>query len=263
MGKGKLAKFADMAENPLVVECPFWQLQKEGFALKGNWHSDFFGNDNPIVLELGCGRGEYTVGLARRHPGKNFIGVDIKGSRMWHGAKEAQAEGMKNVAFLRTNIEFIHELFAQNEVAEIWLTFSDPQMKKATKRLTSTFFMERYRKFLVDGGLVHVKTDSNFMATYTRLMVEHNSLPVQYINLDLYNESNTETVGATSNEELDCLRTIQTYYERMWLERGLSIKYLLFRLPHTAPLTEPDVEIPVDDYRSYGHEVRSTRTVGK
>ena len=263
MGKGKLAKFADMAENPLVVECPFWQFQKEGFALKGKWHSDFFGNDTPIVLELGCGRGEYTVGLARRFPNKNFIGVDIKGSRMWHGAKEALAEGMKNVAFLRTNIECIHELFAQNEVAEIWLTFSDPQMKKATKRLTSTYFMERYRKFLIDGGLVHVKTDSNFMATYTRLMVEHNALPVEYINLDLYAESNADTVGTTSAEELDCLRTIQTYYERMWLERGLSIKYLLFRLPHAAELTEPDVEIPVDDYRSYGHEVRSTRTVGK
>lgn len=263
MGKGKLAKFADMAANPLVVECPFWQLQKEGFELKGKWHSEFFGNDNPIVLELGCGRGEYTVGLARRYPDKNFIGVDIKGSRMWHGAREAQAEGMKNVAFLRTNIECIHELFAQNEVAEIWLTFSDPQMKKATKRLTSTFFMERYRKFLIDGGLVHVKTDSNFMATYTKLMVEHNSLPVEYINLDLYAEGNADTTGSTSEEELDCLRTIQTYYERMWLERGLSIKYLLFRLPHEATLTEPNVEIPVDDYRSYGHEVRSTRTVGK
>lgn len=255
MGKGKLAKFADMAENPLVVECPFWQLKKEGFALKGKWHSEFFGNDNPIVLELGCGRGEFTVGLARRFPDKNFIGVDIKGSRMWHGAREAQAEGMKNVAFLRTNIEFIHELFAANEVEEIWLTFSDPQMKKATKRLTSTFFMERYRKFLIDGGIVHVKTDSNFMATYTKYMVGHNSLPVEYINLDLYNEDNTASIGETSDEELDCLRTIQTYYEHMWLDRGLSIKYLRFRLPHSAELSELDIEIPVDDYRSYGHEV--------
>lgn len=262
MGKGKLAKFADMAENPLVVECPFWQFQKEGFALKGNWHKEFFANDNPIVLELGCGRGEYTVGLARKYPNKNFIGVDIKGSRMWHGAKEALAEDMKNVAFLRTNIECIHELFASDEVAEIWLTFSDPQMKKATKRLTSTYFMERYRKFLVDGGFVHVKTDSNFMATYTRLMVEHNALPTEYINFDLYGDGG-ECVGTTSEEELDCLRTIQTYYERMWLERGLSIKFLSFRLPHSAVLSEPDVEIPVDDYRSYGHEVRSTRTVGK
>ncbi len=260
MGKGKLAKFAEMAENPLVVECPFWQLQKEGFALKGKWNVQFFKNDNPIILELGCGRGEYTVGLARRYPDKNFIGVDIKGSRMWHGAREACSEGLTNVAFLRTNIEFIHEMFGESEVSEIWLTFSDPQMKKATKRLTSTFFMERYRKFLVDGGLVHVKTDSNFMATYTRCMIEHNALPVVCITTDLY--SSAETISL-EQQQLNDLRAIRTYYENMWLERGLSIKYLCFRLPHHVELQEPDVEIPVDDYRSYGHEVRSTRTVGK
>jgi tRNA (guanine-N7-)-methyltransferase len=178
MGKGKLEKFADMAKNPLVVECPFWMLQNEGFALKGKWHSEFFHNDNPIVLELGCGRGEYTVGLAKRFENVNFIGVDIKGSRMWHGAKEALEMGMKNVGFLRTNIECIDGLFEKDEVSEIWLTFSDPQMKKATKRLTSTFFMERYRKFLVDGGIINVKTDSNFLATYTRYMVEKNYLPM-------------------------------------------------------------------------------------
>ncbi len=249
-----------MAENPLVVECPFWKLQREGFALKGKWHSEFFHNTNPIVLELGCGRGEYTVGLARRYPDKNFIGVDIKGSRMWHGAKEALEGGMKNVAFLRTNIECIHELFAANEVEEIWLTFSDPQMKKATKRLTSTFFMERYRKFLVDSGLIHVKTDSNFMATYTKYMVEHNQLPLEYLTFDLYGTSTDAepATGTITPEEQENLRTIQTYYEHMWLERGLAIKYLRFRLPHSAVLTEPDVEIPVDGYRSYGHEVRST-----
>ncbi len=246
-----------MAENPLVVECPFWQLQREGFALKGKWHEEFFGNSNPIVLELGCGRGEYTVGLARRYPDKNFIGVDIKGSRMWHGAKEAHGEGMKNVAFLRTNIEIIHELFAADEVSEIWLTFSDPQMKKATKRLTSTYFMERYRKFLVDGGLIHVKTDSNFMATYTKHMVEHNALPTEYVTFDLYSDE-AETFGIITQEEQDNLRSIQTYYEHMWLERGLDIKYLRFRLPHSATLSEPEIDIPVDDYRSYGHEVRTT-----
>jgi tRNA (guanine-N7-)-methyltransferase len=260
MGKGKLAKFAEMAENPLVVECPFWQLQKEGFSLKGKWHEDFFGNDKPIVLELGCGRGEYTIGLARKYPQKNFIGVDIKGSRMWHGAKEALEDGLKNVAFLRTNIECIHELFAQNEVSEIWLTFSDPQMKKATKRLTSTYFLERYRKFLVDNGRIHVKTDSNFMATYTRYMIEHNSLPTICVTSDLYSQDEAISLD---EQTLNDLRAIRTYYENMWLERGLSIKYLCFRLPHNQALEEPDVEIPVDDYRSYGHEVRSTRTVGK
>lgn len=253
MGKGKLAKFADMAENPLVVECPFWKLQNEGFALKGKWHSDFFHNDNPIVLELGCGRGEYTVGLAKRFPDINFIGVDIKGSRMWHGAKEALEKGMKNVAFLRTNIECIDGLFAEDEVAEIWLTFSDPQMKKATKRLTSTYFMERYRKFLVDGGIINVKTDSNFLATYTKYMVEKNNLKMEFFTEDLYN---TEGVD-------DALTSIQTYYEGMWLERGIPIKYIKFRLPKQGTLEEPNIEIPVDGYRSYNHEVLSTRTTGK
>ena len=253
MGKGKLEKFADMAKNPLVVECPFWMLQNEGFALKGKWHSEFFHNDNPIVLELGCGRGEYTVGLAKRFENVNFIGVDIKGSRMWHGAKEALEMGMKNVGFLRTNIECIDGLFEKDEVSEIWLTFSDPQMKKATKRLTSTFFMERYRKFLVDGGIINVKTDSNFLAKYTRYMVEKNYLPMLFFTENLYD----------TTVEDDALVTIQTYYEKMWLERGIPIKYVKFRLPRQGTLEEPNVEIPVDGYRSYNHEVVSTRTTGK
>lgn len=253
MGKGKLAKFADMAENPLVVECPYWQLQKEGFALKGNWHQEFFHNDHPIVLELGCGRGEYTIGLARRFPDKNFIGVDIKGARMWHGAQTAIAEGLKNVAFLRTNIECIDGLFAPNEVAELWLTFSDPQMKKASKRLTSTFFMERYRHFLIDDGMIHVKTDSNFLATYTKYMVERNALPMEQCTFDLYAEANIDS----------SLTDIRTYYEGMWLERGIPIKYLKFRLPQQGTLAEPDIEIPVDGYRSYNHQVVSTKKTGK
>ena len=253
MGKGKLAKFAEMAENPLVVECPFWLLQKEGFPLKGKWHEEFFKNQNSIVLELGCGRGEYTIGLARRFPDKNFIGIDIKGARMWHGAKTALEEGMQNVAFLRTNIECIAGFFAPNEVAELWLTFSDPQMKKATKRLTSTYFMERYRKFLVDGGLIHVKTDSNFLATYTKYMVEKNGLPLLRCTFDLYAEQDVDS----------SLTDIRTYYEGMWLERGIPIKYLQFQLPQQGILEEPDIEIPVDGYRSYNHTVVSTKKTGK
>ena len=138
MGKNKLEKFADMASYPHVFEYPYSAVDNVPFEMKGNWHQQFFKNDNPIVLELGCGRGEYTVGLGRMFPDKNFIGVDIKGARMWTGATESLQSGMKNVAFLRTNIEIIDRFFAPGEVSEIWLTFSDPQMKKATKRLTST-----------------------------------------------------------------------------------------------------------------------------
>ena len=163
--------FADMASYPHVFEYPYSVVDEVPFDMKGRWHEDFFRNDHPIVLELGCGRGEYTVGLARLYPDKNFIGVDIKGARMWTGATEALREGLSNVAFLRTNIEIIDRFFAEGEVAEIWLTFSDPQMKKVTKRLTSTFFMTRYRRFLQDRGRIHLKTDSNFLFTYTEYMV--------------------------------------------------------------------------------------------
>ena len=245
MGKGKLAKFADMASYPHVFEYPYSVADEVPFAMKGNWKRDFFRNDNPIVLELGCGRGEYTVGLARRYADKNFIGVDIKGARMWTGATDALKEGLKNVAFLRANIEIIDRFFAPGEVSEIWLTFSDPQMKKATKRLTSTYFMERYRKFLVPDGTIHLKTDSNFMFTYTRCMVEANRLPVEYQTDDLYHSGIDEDLS------------IRTYYEQQWLDRGLSIKYIKFRLPQEGELHEPEVEIELDDYRSYNRSKRS------
>jgi len=201
---------------------------------------------------LGCGRGEYTVGLARLFPDKNFIGVDIKGARMWSGATESLHEGLKNVAFLRTNIEIIDRFFAPEEVGEIWLTFSDPQMKKATKRLTSTYFMSRYRRFLTDNGLIHLKTDSNFMFTYTKYMVEHNHLPVEFSTDDLYHS------GLVDN-----ILSIRTYYEQQWLDRGLNIKYLKFHLPQDGELQEPDIEIELDDYRSYNRSKRSGLTTSK
>lgn len=172
---------------------------------------------------------------------------------MWHGAKTAMEEGLQNVAFLRTNIEIIDAFFAPDEVSELWLTFSDPQMKKATKRLTSTYFMERYRKFLVDGGIINVKTDSNFLATYTKYMVEKNRLPMKQCTFDLYAEKNVDP----------SLTDIRTYYEGMWLERGIPIKYLQFELPRRNTLEEPDIEIPVDGYRSYNHQVVSTKKTGK
>lgn len=252
MGKGKLAKFADMKEYPHVFEYPFSVADDVPFDMKGHWGSEFFHNDNPIILELGCGRGEYTIGLARMYPDKNFIGVDIKGARMWTGATTAYKEDMKNVAFLRTNIEIIERFFAAGEVSEIWLTFSDPQMKKVTKRLTSTYFMNRYRKFLVPDGLVHLKTDSNFMFTYTKYMIEENKLPVEFMTEDLYHSG-----------LVDDILGIQTYYEQMWIDRGLNIRYIKFRLPQEGELKEPDVEIELDSYRSYSRDKRSALTQRK
>lgn len=252
MGKNKLAKFADMATYPHVFEAPGVAVDETQFEMRGQWHEKFFNNDNPIVLELGCGRGEYTVGLARLFPDKNFIGVDIKGARMWTGATESLNEGMKNVAFLRTHIEFIDRFFAPGEVAEIWLTFSDPQMKKVTKRLTSTFFLERYRRFLVNDGLVHLKTDSNFLFTYTNYVVDENKLPVLFRTDDLYH-----TLSVEKDEEVQRILGIQTYYEQQWIARGLNIKYLKFQLPTEGELREPDVEIELDDYRSYNRSKRS------
>ena len=251
MSKGKLAKFADMAQYKNVFQYPYSVVEHVPFDMQGHWRTDYFHNDHPIVLELGCGKGEYTVGLARMFPDINFIGVDIKGARMWTGATQALNEGLGNVAFLRTNIEIIERFFSPGEVQEIWLTFSDPQMKNPRKRLTSTFFMERYRKFLVDGGVVHLKTDSNFLFTYTRLMVEKNGLPMLLCTDDLYH---FEQVDEVTRQIL----SIHTYYENMWIERGLNIKYMKFQLPHEGLLEESDEEIPLDDYRSYRRDKRSS-----
>ncbi len=267
MGKGKLAKFADMETYENVFQYPYSVVEHVPFDLKGHWHEDYFHNDGPIVLELGCGKGEYTVGLAKMFPDVNFIGVDIKGARMWSGATQALNEGLKNVAFLRTNIEVIDRFFSQGEVSEIWLTFSDPQMKNPRKRLTSTWFLERYRKFLSDGGFIHLKTDSNFLFTYTSYLVEKNRLPLISRTEDLYGQMRNEKLEMRNvNEEMKndicadhfSFLGIQTYYESMWIARGLNIKYMKFCLPHDGELVEPDVEIELDDYRSYHRTKRSS-----
>ena len=246
MGKNKLAKFADMEEFPHVFQVSSHAVREgQTFEMKGKWNELFFKNNNPIVLELGCGKGEYTVGLGELYPNKNFVGVDIKGARIWSGAKDSFQKGMKNVAFLRTNIEMIFHFFAENEVSEIWLTFPDPQMKKVTKRLTATNFMKSYQQFLKPNGLIHLKTDSNFMFTYTYEMVKANQFEVIFSNNDLY----------ASNLN-DPILSIKTYYEQQWLERGLTIKYIQFELAKRTDFIEPDIEIEYDAYRSFGRSKR-------
>lgn len=250
MGKGKLAKFAEMEMFSNVFQYPYSVVENVPFEMKGHWCEQYFKNNHPVILELGCGKGEYTVELGRRYPDKNFIGVDIKGARMWTGAKQALEDKLPNVAFLRTSIEIIDRFFAEDEVEEIWLTFSDPQMKNPRKRLTSTYFMERYRHFLIDNGIIHLKTDSNFLFTYTSYMVDTNQLPLLFRTNDLYHEEGLDS------ETRDIL-SIHTYYEQMWMDRGISIKYQKFRLPHSTHLSEPEVEIPLDEYRSYHRDKRS------
>ena len=257
MGKNKLKKFAEMETFHNVFQCGARECVEESpvVAMRGKWHAEYFKNNNPIVLELGCGRGEYTVGLAERNPNKNYIGIDIKGARMWAGAKQAELAGIKNVAFLRTNIEMISHFFAPDEVAEIWITFPDPQMKKATKRLTSTYFMARYRQLLRPDGLIHLKTDSPFLYTYTQAMVKENQYPILVDTCDLYGNwqlaIGDEAMRLIGDEASEA-RALQTHYEHQWLDRGLTIKYIVWQLPAEPQLIEPEIEIEKDTYRSYG-----------
>ncbi|MDE5843724.1 MAG: tRNA (guanosine(46)-N7)-methyltransferase TrmB, partial [Muribaculaceae bacterium] len=188
MGKNKLKKFAEMATMRNVVECPRDTLLAGGFPLKGNWHRDFFKAESPIVLELGCGKGEYTVGLAEANPDKLYIGIDIKGARMYTGAKMALERDLPNAAFLRTEIQLIESFFAPGEVDEIWITFPDPQMKKVNKRLTSTRLLTAYSNIMKPDGIINLKTDSPFLFEYTRRLVELNNLEILDISTDLHNE---------------------------------------------------------------------------
>lgn len=249
MGKGKLAKFADMQAYPNVYEYPYSTLAQAPCPLRGRWAAEVFGSSAPITLELGCGKGEYAVGLAKANPRDSYVGVDIKGARMWTGATEALRQGIANVAFLRSEIENLPRLFAPGEVETIWLTFSDPQMKRAQKRMTSTYFLERYRRVMKDGGVVNVKTDSNFLFTYTKYVVEVNQLPLLHCCGDVY----AAPAGALPPE----VAGLQTYYESQWRGRGIPIKFISFTLPHSGVLREPGVEIPLDTYRSYSRQKRS------
>ena len=251
MSKNKLKKFAEMETFSNVFQCGMQDLESsEVKAMAGHWRENYFKNNNPIVLELGCGRGEYTVGQKKKNPNKNYIGIDIKGARMWAGAKQAELAGMKNVAFLRINIEMLCHFFAANEVDEIWITFPDPQMKKVTKRLTSTYFMERYHQVMKPNGIIHLKTDSPFLYTYTEAMVLENNYAIVVNTSNLYE--------AEPSAKIEDARSLKTHYEKQWLDRGLTIKYIAWELPARLSLIEPHIEIEKDSYRSYGRNYVST-----
>lgn len=228
-----------------VIQAPFYDLNQPDHELKGKWNKAFFNNDQPVILELGCGKGEYTVSMACRFPGRNFVGIDIKGARMWKGAKDALEGNISNVGFLRTNIEILEKFFEPGEVEQIWLTFPDPQMKNARRRLTASNFMEKYRQIMIPGGTIHLKTDSNFQFRYTLEMMKENDLKILACTEDLYH-----------SQLLDDVLSIQTFYEKQWRERGISIKYLCFQFGHDEPLREPVVEIEKDPYRSFGRSAQ-------
>lgn len=223
MAKRKAKKFAEVNSFNNCFFLSFEESRAEGLPLKGNWNKNYFKNNNPIVLELGCGKGEYTVGLAQRYPDINFIGVDIKGNRIWTGARTATDNKMNNVAFIRTRIDFIDTCFSSNEVNEIWITFPDPQPQKSRirNRLTNMIFINRYKKILENNGIVNLKTDSEPFYDFTREIIAENKLEELDATNDLY--SNT----AKRDESLT---SIKTYYEKKFSDKGFKICYLKFRI---------------------------------
>ena len=286
MGHGKLKKFAENetfrcllqpdAASVLAKPEGSKELILRDHAIKGNWNRDMFAKPQPIVLELGCGKGDYTIALARRHPEMNFIGVDIKGARLWKGAKEATGQAMGNVAFLRTRIEFIDAFFGPEEVSEIWLTFSDPQLRGSENaRLTSPLFLQRYHHFLKPSGIVHLKTDSRFLYEYTMSVIRANHLEVLASGIDIYNaplvietsprdpsglgrrdsDSVIPSEAKESLPDLDAVFEVQTFYETMFLKMGLPITYLAFRLEHEGD----SFAYPTDFDAAYWREAEGPR----
>ncbi|MCD4772652.1 MAG: tRNA (guanosine(46)-N7)-methyltransferase TrmB [Bacteroidales bacterium] len=220
MGKNKLQHYKDIDSYNNLFQYSYDDIKK-GFPLKGKWKKEYFKNDKPITLELGCGKGEYTLGLARKYPNKNFIGIDIKGARLWRGATTALEERINNIAFIRTRIELIEDYFDEGEVDEIWITFPDPHPKtpRIRKRLTNPRFLEMYRNILAKGSTIHLKTDNQMLFDYT---------------FELLNELNLEIVSHTNdvyNSDIDDdILSIKTFYEKKFLKENISIKYLKFRI---------------------------------
>ena len=240
MGHGKLKKFAENetfrcllqpdASAILAKEPGSKELKLNDHPIKGHWGAEMFGNSNPIVLELGCGKGDYTIALALRNPQINYIGVDIKGARLWKGAKYATENALPNVAFLRTRIEFIDAFFGPGEVSEIWLTFSDPQLRGSENaRLSSPLFLARYRNFLRPDGIIPLKTDSRYLYEYTLAVCRANHLPVLFQSTDVYHDTSCPEV----------VTQVQTFYEKMFLEMGLPITYMAFTIGHEGPYAYP------------------------
>jgi len=220
VGKNKLARWTELGSYENVIQPEIADVAGKDHHIKGRWNDEIFKNNNPIVLELGCGKGEYTVGLANTFPNNNYIGIDIKGARMWRGAKTASEQKLSNVAFLRTRIEFITSFFSADEVAEIWITFPDPHSggRNSNKRLTSPWYLNSYRQFLKDKGLIHLKTDNKELYDFTNNVLIYNKLETILSTNDLHSKKDENIIS------------IRTHYEKIFLDAGLKINYLSFRL---------------------------------
>ncbi len=229
MGKNKLKRFADNLAFEHVFEPPYSTIESNTFENKGKWNL-FFNNNNPITVELGCGKGEYTIGLAELYPNRNFIGIDLKGSRLWVGATYAKDNGLKNVAFIRTRVDFIKALFSENEISEIWITFPDPQNKKRRKRLTFPRFLQMYHYILINQGVINLKTDSNKLFHYTKSVAEKNKLTILKASEDIHHSD-------ILNDEL----RIETFYESLFTAKGDNINFISFMLNSEA-LTDSDFD---------------------
>lgn len=228
MGKNKLQRFEENKAFRHLIQPPTMELLEKDLEWKGRWNA-FFGNDKPLVAEFGCGRGEYTIGLAKYFPEKNFIGMDIKGARLWYGANTIENEKIPNAAFIRSRVDFITKIFAPGELDEIWITFPDPQPQKPRerKRLTSPRFINRYRHILKPDGLIHLKTDNEFFFDYTLEVIRENKLTLHKEIRDIHSSPD-------KTSDAPWLSTINTFYEKIFLAQDVPIHYLSFSPPSEA-----------------------------